>query len=292
MQKKISQYWPAALFCVVIWGSSWTAFAIGIKCVSPLLYGGLANMIAAVILFTTSRAQKISVPKTSSSRWYIILLGFVYGAVPAACTFWGLQYTSSGMASVLVWTSPLFLVGLAVFLLRKYERVTVLKVIGVIVGFCGILAIFKEDLQFGFESRSVMGMVVLLLAAVGIALGVVMIKRAEGKFHAIMIALARATVGGTLLLMSAFALGDYKIEICWQAIAAILFSAVFVYSGADLVYIWLLQRLEVVKLSMLGLLAPVIAISIGFLLFHETPTTLDFIGTALVLVGLVTVNLG
>jgi drug/metabolite transporter (DMT)-like permease len=66
---------------------------------------------------------------------------------------------------------------------------------------------------------------------------------------------------------------------------------VLVYSGADVLYFWLLQRIEAVKLSVIGLLTPIIALFIGFLLFHETLTTLDVIGAGLVIVGLVTVNI-
>ncbi len=206
--------------------------------------------------------------------------------------FWGMRYISSGMASVLVWTSSLFLVGLAFVFLRHYERVTLQKLIGVVTGFGGVAAIFGDDLHVGFESPSLMGMLALLCAGLCVALGIVIVKRSGSRYHPSIIACARAVVGGLLLMLTAFTFGQTQFVFSWEAAGAVLFVGLLVYGGADLLFLWLLQRLEAVKLSLVGLLAPVIALFVGFFFFQETVTTLDIIGTGLVTSGLVAVNIG
>lgn len=75
---------------------------------------------------------------------WIIWLALISSAVPFIFLAWGMQYTSSAIAGILIGTVPLSVLGLAHFLLPD-EKMTRNKAIGFLIGFAGLLLIIKPD---------------------------------------------------------------------------------------------------------------------------------------------------
>lgn len=108
MQKRL----PGVVFVLLcfIWGSTFLAIKIGLNFLPPFLFAGLRIAVASIFLLFLAPILHVRMPKDRSSRVVMLFIGvvqitFVYGLV-----FWGEQYLSSGLTSVLSATFPLFVV--------------------------------------------------------------------------------------------------------------------------------------------------------------------------------------
>jgi len=93
-------------------------------------------VLAAAILWVVLLASRQTMPRSRSLWAAFAVMGLLNGAVPYSLIFWSEQYISSGLASLLQATMPLFTVLMGHFLLRD-ERLTAGRVAGVVLGFVG-----------------------------------------------------------------------------------------------------------------------------------------------------------
>ena len=77
-----------------------------------------------------------------------------------------------------------------------------------------------------------------------------------------------------------------------EAVLSILYLAFFGSVLTFTSYYWLMKRLNVVILSLLTFITPITALILGFIVFNEELNMRDFIGSALVLLGILGANLG
>ena len=81
-------------------------------------------------------------------------MGVVNNALPFTLIIWAQTYIASGLAAILVATTPLFSVVLAGFTLSD-ERITALRLIGVTIGFAGIVLVIGMEAVHGFGEEIV-----------------------------------------------------------------------------------------------------------------------------------------
>lgn len=273
----------------VIWGVTWTLYVVALRSFSPMLIAGLRNVVGATALFGFLKVQRIPLPKTFYDWRFLFLLGIVWIAIPYAMVFWGVQYTSSGMASVLNGTNPFFVALFSYFLLKN-EKMTAAKILGLIIGFIGVVIIFSQKMNPGSE-RSLLADVLMFVAAVFTGLAMVLAKRFGASYHsAVLIAVMMLFGGGTLLASSAVFDQPVRFEVSLEAISVLLFLSLLSSAFGFVAYMWLLKRVDAVKLSMVAFLVPVIAIALGAAFLSEPVTVLDIVGTLCVLSGLFIVN--
>ncbi|HEU4595584.1 MAG TPA: EamA family transporter, partial [Pyrinomonadaceae bacterium] len=134
--------WAAVCF---FWGTTYLAIRVGLETLTPLLFAGLRFLVAGGLLFfVMSRQQNARLPL--GREWLnlgvvgLLLLGIGNGAV-----VWAEQWVPSGMAALLVATSPFWVA--AIERLRKNgERVGARGALGMLVGFGGLAMLVGPQL--------------------------------------------------------------------------------------------------------------------------------------------------
>src|SRR5258708_26540590 len=108
-------------------------------------------------------------------EWILIaVVGVLQFSLNYGLVFWGEQHISSGLAAVLQSTFPTFGLVIAHFYLPQ-ERITGLKVIGVLMGSVGIAVIFSDQLSVAGHMAPLGSIALVLIAFFG-AYGNVLVK--------------------------------------------------------------------------------------------------------------------
>jgi uncharacterized membrane protein len=163
-----------------IWGSTWLFIKIGLEDLPPLSFAALRFVIAAAILWAIVAVRRFDLPRAKRDWLMLAGTGVLAFTVNYGLVFWGEQFISSGLAALLQATIPAFGLLLA-HLHLPAERMTLPKVLGVLLGVIGVGVIFSNQLSVA-GPQALAGCVALVVSAAGAAYSNVLIKAHGGKF--------------------------------------------------------------------------------------------------------------
>jgi len=182
---------------ILIWAISWPVIKVGVTAVPAIWFGCLRYLIATFCLFAlVALRRELAFP--SRSDWPLIAVsGALQMAAYSALTGLALNILPPGRASVLAFSTPIWVVPLAAWWL--HERTSRLAMLGVAVGLSGVFAIAAPSLRLeGKDQIVAYGM--LLGAAAAWAISIVFVR--SHRFAATTLALApwQMLVSAALLL--------------------------------------------------------------------------------------------
>jgi len=273
-----------ALLCL-IWGSTWLGIKVGLEDSPPFLSAGFRFLIATIFLYIWAKSRGIRFSNYRGQILKILIPGFFLYYLAYSLVYWGEQYINSGLTAVLFATFPFFVAIFATLLLKE-EKLTGIKLLGILTGFCGIIIIFWDSLSFTGENVSA-GMIGIILSAICSAYASVRVKRDLYSVEPIVISTYQMGLGTLFLLGSGFLLEsliDFKFT--YKSIGALLYLSFFGSALAFMAYYWLLKKIEVTKLSLIAFITPVVALILGWLILGETVTGYLLLGTILVIIGI------
>ena len=144
----------------VIWGSSFFNIKIASYSFEPLTLALVRVIFASIPLILLCWIKKIQI-KAFSNNWKIYaLIGGCNIAIPFTLIAIGTREVDSFLAAMLMSTTPISGSILAHFF-TKNEKITFLKSIGIIIGFCGIVFLFFDKLVVN-ESNIIFALIILI----------------------------------------------------------------------------------------------------------------------------------
>ena len=279
-----------ALACL-IWGSTWMAIRLGLDSLTPFISVGLRFSFAAlfILIFMKIKGLKVQMDKLSIKLY--MQMAFFSFVIPYGLVYWGEQYIPSGLASVLFAINPFFVTIFSFFMLSQ-EKITLYKIIGMIIGFIGIVVIFSEDIT-NTAAFFVWGMVAIVLSALLQGWIQVVMKKHGQYLNSFTMNFYPMLIAGVCMLILGFFTENLNyIKFDSKAILSVLYLASFGSMVVFTCWYWLLKRVNVIVLSLITFITPVIALILGIILLKEVFTVSDLIGSFLVLVGLMVATLG
>ena len=279
-----------ALACL-IWGSTWMAIRLGLDSLTPFISVGLRFSFAAlfILIFMKIKGLKVQMDKLSIKLY--MQMAFFSFVIPYGLVYWGEQYIPSGLASVLFAINPFFVTIFSFFMLSQ-EKITLYKIIGMIIGFIGIVVIFSEDIT-NTTAFFVWGMVAIVLSALLQGWIQVVMKKHGQYLNSFTMNFYPMLIAGVCMLILGFFTENLNyIKFDSKAILSVLYLASFGSMVVFTCWYWLLKRVNVIVLSLITFITPVIALILGIILLKEVFTASDLIGSFLVLVGLMVATLG
>ena len=164
----------ALVIVIVAWGLTWPVNKVVLATLSPLWAVTLRSAIATVALFalTASRGRITLPPRQDLPVLLGITLLHMVGFNLLAS--WGLGLVPTGRTVVLAYTTPLWVTPGAALFLR--EPLTVRRLIGVLVGLAGLVALFNP-LALDWSDRAVvLGNLAILAGALLWAISILHIR--------------------------------------------------------------------------------------------------------------------
>ena len=270
----------------VIWGSTWPIIKIGFDALPPFLSAGSRFLVSGIVLFGLSWLQGGRLPRSGRAHLGLLGHGIVGIGLSYGVVYWGEQYIPAGLSAVLFATNPLFVLLLAHFVLAS-EPITLRKLLGVTLGFVGVLFIFKDELQLPDRMSEVAAAVTLVSPFVA-AISVVGIKRWGQHLHPYnLTALPMTYAAGALLVVSVLTEDLSTVRWTGTAIGTVLYLALFGSVAAFVIFYTLLKQFAVSTLVFITYVFPVVAIALGYILLGETIELQSLIGTGIIMVGIV-----
>ncbi len=272
----------------LIWGSTWYAIKIGLESVPPFFAVAIRFTIAGAVLFILLKLRGEKLPLDKDSISVYLTLAFLSFSFPFALVYWGEQYIGSGLASILFAVYPFVVASLSHFLLPS-EKLNAFKIIGIMLGFIGVLIIFWDDIHIGDSATS--GMIAILLSTVMQGTSLVIVKKRSKHLSPTLLTFGGMVIGVMIMYLLAFTFEDISlVRLDGKGIGSILYLGTFGTVVTFLVYYWLLKRVEAVYLSLVSLVTPILAVVLGTFLLNESLSPQVFSGAALVLLGICVAN--
>ena len=281
------RFWAAGL----IWGTSFLWIKIAVSEVSPFvlvsfrtLFGTL-GMLAIIFL-----NKEIKLKWQNLRPWLGIfaLIGFLNVALPFVLISWGEQTIPSGIASVLNSTTPLFTIILVAIFLKE-DRVTLLKGLGLMIGFGGVVLLFLPELSGSIANLLGLGAVLLAAGCYAIS-GIIIKHKVHGLKAELQVFLQFAFAA---LFMWVFTLSVER-PVLWPVQpltwTALLWLGLLGSSLASSLYFSLLHSVGPTRASTVTYIPPLVGLLLGAIFLGESLGWLTLIGGALIVLGIILVN--
>lgn len=261
-----------------------TAFGPFLLVTFRLLFG-LLGMVAVLAW------RRPALPRDRRTLLAFLFMGVFNTALPFVLITWGETLIDSSLASILNATVPLFTILLAHFWLRD-EKITATRLAGLVVGFLGVVILVSRDLAPGGLGGDLWGQAAVIAAAISYAVALTFARRnlrnqppAVQSFMVLLFAdalmwVATPVAEGPLVLPTS--------PLAWFAVAwlGLLGSCVAYLLFFHLNNVWGPTRASLVTYTF-----PVIGLVLGVLFLGERPDWRLLAGSALVISGIVVVNL-
>ncbi len=267
------------LALAAIWGSSFMFIEIALRDLAPstliLLRMGFGAVALAVYIVAAGRSFSLLRPFV----WPLALLGLANTAVPFFLIAWGQQYIDSGLASILNASAPLFTALFAISYDRS-QRATGLRLVGILVGFTGVVLLVGFELTGG--ERAVAGGLAVVAASACYGIGGLYAGRRFPGLPPSLVAF------GALVWSTAFVLPFGVAQASsfgWEATLSVLYLGFAATGVAYLLYFGLIAGAGASKAVLVTYLVPSLALVYGAVFLDEQVTAVALAGLVLVLAG-------
>ncbi|MBV0901192.1 DMT family transporter [Haloarcula salina] len=270
----------------VAWGSAFTAIKAGLAYFPPVLFAAFRYDLAGVMMLGYAAVVTDQWLPRSRADWAVVGIGgTLMIAAYHALLFVGELGTTSAAAAIVVSLSPILTTGFARAFLPD-ERLTPLGIVGLLVGFLGVVALSNPDPGNLLDPRTV-SLSLVFLAAACFALGSVLTRRFDDDLAIETMEAWSMLLGALLMHGISAALSESVADVRWTGEALLALSYLVVVASAlgFLIYFDLLERLGPIEINLVSYAAPVVAAATGLLVLGETPTVATGVGFACILVG-------
>lgn len=273
----------------IIWGATWVVIKIGLGEAPPFFGAAFRFLLASVVLGLMVWLGHRRIPRERSTLFWVYFSGFFMYFGSYAATYWAEQYINAALAALIFASFPFF-VAIGAHIHLPNERLTLLKILGLVVGFGGIVVIFGGGLSVP-DPNAWWAMFVMLLSPLSSAFASIVVKKHLTKEDPFVINFLQMTVGVIVLFALASShenIGDFRWTLV--SIAAVVFLSLFGSAFTFVSYYHLLKTMEATKLSLIAFVTPIVAAILGWLILGEQPTLATVVGAVLVFIGIWIVN--
>ncbi|MCI0345226.1 MAG: DMT family transporter [Chloroflexi bacterium] len=282
--------WFLFFALALMWGSSYLFIKFGVETLQPFqliaarLLLGFLILAAIVVLW-----KREPLPRDARTYGHLIVMSIVNIVIPFALITWAEQSVDSAVAAIINGAVPLFVILPAAMLLPD-EPITLNKLVGLPLGFIGVVLLVVKDLGVG--GTNALGAIALLGSTIAYAVGNVYARRNIRHLQPMVPALFQvtfATLWSILLMLGLEGLPPAA-AFTPLAILSVVWLGVFGSSLAYLAYFRLLSQWGATRTALLAYLLPVVGIVLGVAVRQEVIDIRAIAGTGLILLGIAFAN--
>jgi len=277
--------WGLLIGLSLLWGGSFLFAEIALRDLPPftVVLGrvGIAAIALQVMVLLTGQRM----PKSLALWGAFLVMGTLNNLIPFSLIVWGQTQITSGLASILNATTPLFAVIVAHFLTAD-EKLTPSRLAGVVIGFIGTVVMIGPAALGGLGAET-LAQLAILTAALTYGFASLYGRRFKG-LPPVVIACGQVTCSTFLLLPIVFFV-DQPQNLAVPSFATILallaiglLSTAFAY----ILYFKILALAGATNLMLVTFLIPISALFLGTFVLGELITTSQLIGMAMIGAGL------
>ena len=273
----------------LLWGFNYVAIKYSNQGISPIFASTLRSVMASIcgVFYCFRQDEKLF--HTDVMLFHGVMVGLLFGA-EFACIYLGLLYTDAARSVLFVYLSP-FVVAIGAHFLLKGDRLTLPKMVGLVLAFAGIFVVFRGRPKTAkaamFLGDSLQIAAAVLWGATTLYIKKFMAKRVE-PIHTFLYQLFFSIP--ILLTVSMILEPRWIYKIDPYIIASLLYQSIIIAFITYLVWFKLIHKYSVSRLSAFTFFTPIFGVLFGILLLHEEFTVSLIIGLPMVSMGIFLVN--
>ncbi len=282
------KHWSVFILLGVIWSSSFLWIKIAVQEVTPItlvafrvLFGLLFSVIIILI-------QRVQVPRDFKTWLPFLILGISNVAIPFFLISWGEQAIDSGIAAILDSTVPLFTIVIAHYLLHD-DKMTWPKVIGLLMGFAGVVVLMSKDV--GSSIGPILGQVAVVVACMFYASSSVYARKSTQAASGLIRGGGPLVSSTAVMWLAAFTIEQPikipQLPITW---IALLWLGVLGSGFAFILNYYLIHEIGPTRTTMVTYIFPLGGVILGVLFLHEQITWQVTAGAVLIVSSLAVAN--
>lgn len=268
----------------IVWGTTYLAIRVGVEDLPPLLFAGMRWIAAGSILLVFLRLRSFTLPDKNSffhlSMSGLLLLGAANGLVVV-----GEQWVPSGLAALLITTTPFWMVGMESFIPGGI-KINLKVIAGLLTGFAGVILILFHDFDDLNAPGYLSGIVAIFFAVIFWSAGTLYSKHRKTNVHPLMGAAVQMFVAGIAQFTLGSLIGEfselhYTRESFYSLLYLIIIGSLLGYTA----YIYSLNKLPISFVSTYAYINPLIAVYLGWLFLDEKLNLFILLGSIITLAG-------
>ena len=290
MKKELHKAYIALGLVSFFWGTTYIASRVGAQHMPGLFVSGMRQFLSGSILVGYFLIRGYQLPG------WVILKKISIQSIFMLCLAngllsWSVEYISGGLAAIIAALVPLFIALFTVWL-SKCSKITRWMVVGLVIGFAGVLVIFYDYLVQMQNKSFVFGVILALLSTLSWSFGTVYTSKQKPPIDILFNVGLQMLIAGILVLIVCaitgkyVSLGDIGQE-SWLALSyLIVFGSLVAYSA----YVFVIGQLPATQVSVYAYINPIVAVVAGWLLLSEKMNANMIFGTLITLGGVYLVN--
>lgn len=282
----------------VIWGSTYLAIHFVVETAPPLLAMSMRFLLAGAILYTWTRLRSGARPTRANWRAAAIV-GILLLLGGNGVVAWSEQVVPSGLAALLVSTTPLWMAVLD-WLRPGGMRPSLAVGAGLALGFIGVVLLVGPNLLSGGATLRATGPLAIIsllaipLSSLSWASGSIYARSAKMPASPALGTAMEMLAGGAALLIVSVFFGEpahvrFQI-ITSRSVLAFFYLVIFGSLIAFSAYAWLLRRAPLSLTSTYAYINPVVAIFLGWAFDHDRLTPLTLIAAATIVAAVIVIT--
>jgi drug/metabolite transporter (DMT)-like permease len=275
----------------IVWGTTYLGIRVAVETIPPWFITSIRQGIAAIIVLGILLYRK----QLSWIGWgnlkYQLIPSLLMIVLANGFTTIAEQTLPSGLTSIMSALSPVIIfIGSILF---GIQRPSWKGLIGILLGFLGVVFIFRNGLGDILDPNYKTGILFLSIAILSWSAGTVYSKKHTHKSNNIALNLFyQFSISSIIQLVLAFIFSSDTDVSSWssRSIFALLYLAVFGSVLAFFCYHYALKRVTAIQVSILNYVNTIIAVFLGWLLLDEVITTDFIVATILIILGVFIIN--
>jgi drug/metabolite transporter (DMT)-like permease len=280
--------WLIFLALGFMWGSSYLFIKIGVETLEPFTLIALRLGIGLAVLATVVFLARESLPREPRIYGHLIVMALINIALPFFLITTAEKTTDSALAAIVNGSVPLFTIVIAALVLDD-EPITVNRLVGLAIGFVGVVVIVSRGLGAG--GSTVSGELALIGSSISYAAGAVYTRRNVRGLRPMIPALFQ--VGFAFVITAVLALlleHPFQTNVRPDTVFSVVWLGILGSGFAYLAVFRLFSHWGATRTTLVAYLLPVVGIVLGFLVLNEAVDARIILGTGLVIGGVALVN--
>ena len=273
----------------LIWASAFFNIKIATYSYGPLTIAFLRIFFGAIPVVLLCYFKKIRIEAFSKDWLWFASIGVINLVIPFFLIAYGVHKVQSSLAAILMASTPLS-ASLVAHFFTKNEKINLIKSVGILIGFSGIVFLFSDDILIN-ESNFISALLILCGSTFYVIGGLLTLKISNKKNENVT---ASILIWGSIVLFPI----SFLIEQPWNisprldSTLSLIYLGVFSTGIAWLLRFYILKHNGLVFQAQVAYLIPIFGVILGFLILREAVTPKVIISLIAVIIGIYIVKKG
>ena len=267
----------------LIWASAFFNIKIATYSYGPVTIAFLRIFLGAIPVVALCFFKKIKIEAFSKDWYWFASIGIINLVIPFFLIAYGVQKVQSNLAAILMASTPLSATILAHFFTEN-EKINFIKVLGVLIGFSGIVFLFSDDILIN-ENNTFSALLILGGSTFYVIGGLLTLKVSNKKNENVT---ASILIWATIFLMpiTAYVEQPWDLNPRLDSTISLIYLGIFSTGIAWLMRFRILKNNGLVFQAQVAYLIPIFGIVLGYIFLNEIITSKVIVAVVAVVLGI------